>query len=132
MLLKPHYIATNCNLFFSAFTSDQHCSTSFWYVILASCYCYNYLNYYLLFLSTEMGTITMRQDAVEELIANERMYFELLALLKQYVDLNRLISQLIKVPKGGNLNQQLHRYQQSISNIVSNFLHQIFFYSMLF
>lgn len=69
---------------------------------------------------TEIATISLRQAAAEEILRDEALFFDLSSVLSHFRDLNRLISQLIRVEK--NPGQRIKAYQQYIVNIVSFFI----------
>ncbi len=62
----------------------------------------------------------MRQDAVAEILHHEQIHFEVAANLAKFKDLNRFVSQLVRVERPG-APQRIKSYQQAIVNIVSSY-----------
>ncbi|KAL6046684.1 MutS protein msh4 [Balamuthia mandrillaris] len=52
---------------------------------------------------SNIPTINTRLDCVEELIDNEKMFFKVLEALAQFLDLDSLLLQLVKIPKNPTL-----------------------------
>ncbi|GIZ49485.1 hypothetical protein CKM354_001251500 [Cercospora kikuchii] len=63
---------------------------------------------------TNQETLNKRYDAVEELSTKEEMFFAVRAALKPFLDVDRILTQLIIIPKEPNL----HDTEQSINNVI--------------
>ncbi len=66
---------------------------------------------------SSLATIQGRQECVEEFLANEQMFFDVVASLKQFVDLDHLLANLVQVPAKNSL-VSARAIQSAIANIV--------------
>ena len=48
---------------------------------------------------TDLGTITMRQDVVSELIEKEQIFYNLDAVIGRFLDIDHILSQCVQLPK---------------------------------